>query len=53
MGHLVFVLAPEKTSPLMFAICVWDGVWASGLALAVGSVSGKVPEGYERGKKEL
>ena len=53
MGHLVYVLVPEKTSPLLFVICVWDGVWAGMTAWAIGSVSGRVPEGYQRERKEL
>lgn len=53
LGHLVYLLAPEKTSPLLFVICIWDGVWAGLTAWAVRSVSGRVPEGYQRERKEL
>ena len=53
MGHLVYVMCPEKTSPLLFVICVWDGIWAGMTAWAVGSASGKVPDEYRRERKEL
>lgn len=53
MGLLIWAVKPEKFSPLLFAICAVDGLGATALAWAIGSFSGRVPEGYGSGKKEL
>jgi hypothetical protein len=52
-GLLVGVLFPKKMTPLMLSVCVWDGFWPAAIAVAMGDVSGKGPEGYRRRMKEL
>jgi hypothetical protein len=53
MALAIWVLVPEKMSPLLLALCLVDGLSALGLAWAVGDVTGRVPEGYRSGKKVL
>jgi hypothetical protein len=52
-GLAVWVLVPDNMSALMMGVCVWDGVWAAAIAVTMGDISGRVPEGYRRGMKEL
>jgi hypothetical protein len=47
----VWVIAPEKMSPLLFAIMVWDGGCAAVGAYLIGDWRGRKPDRFVEGRK--
>lgn len=52
MVLLVWVLRPERMSPMLIALAAVDGLSALALGWAVGTFSGRVPEEYRSGRKD-